>query len=447
MKRPIFLLSLMLTLSTENYGFPDVQENSVVFDDEVEEALETWFGKITKGSPQFSKTLTPKIFLVAHHTVNAGAGAGGKFVVFSGLFKQCETIEEFLGVVAHEMAHVKGHHMIKMHQAEEKNMLIAALSFALGGVAALAAGDMAPLIAGLAGGQGMFVSGVLKHTRDLEIQADADAVELLHRAGIPATGLLSFLQKLEKLYRSPDVNPYHQTHPLTSDRIVALRHRIQQSPQKIWTERGKWQEVYAHVRTKILAFTLRPKEVLNLYSGSSPDDAFARAIAYGRMHQGRKALEELEKAMAARPKDAFLLEVKAQLLLDQKDVRGAIALLEKGVSLQPKAMYLKISLAHLLIEQHQDTDKALSILKEITQRGDHGEFAWYLLGKGYAQKNLPGHALWANAEYDLRMGDAKAAEVKLKRAKNYISTEPALTLKIGDSHVDLREEKEKQEKG
>ena len=447
LKHTLRLLASVVMLSSVSWSLPDLPDGSVVFDDEVEMAFDLWFSKIFKAAPQFSKTLKPKVFLIAHHTVNAGAGAGGQFAIFSGLFKQCETIEEFMGVIAHEIAHVKGSHMIRGEQAASQNMLVAAIAFALGGVAALASGDMAPLIAGLSGGSGMYMGSVLKHTRDLETQADADAVDLLTRAGIPATGLLSFLQKLEKLYRSPDVNPYHQTHPLTSDRISALKDRIATLSIPVWSDREQWQSLYTHVRAKILAFTLRPKEVLNLFKGDSAETHMARAIALGRQNQTEEAIRELEKAIQKRAHDPFILEIKAQLLLDKRDVNGAITSLEKAISMNPKrSIYLKLSLAHLLTEKGNNPDKALGILKEITQRSSEGnEFGWYLLGKSYAQKGLPGHALWASAEYDLRQGDIKASEAKLKRVKGYLSTEPDLKIKMGDSKVDLREEKEARE--
>jgi predicted Zn-dependent protease len=381
--------------------------------------------------------------LIAHHTVNAGAGSGGKFAIFSGLFKQCETIEEFLGVIAHEVAYVKGNHMIKMGQAEEKNMLVAAIAFALGGVAALAAGDMAPLVAGLSGGSGMFMGGVLKHSRDMEIQADSDAVDLLTKAGIPATGLLSFLTKLEKLHRNPDINPYHQSHPLTSDRITALKNRLATMQAVPWPQRDTWQEKFTHIRAKILAFTLRTPEILNMYKGNATTDQLARTIAYGRENKTEKALLELDRVMTVRSKDPFLLELKAQLLMDKHDFSGAIQALKDAIILQPRALYLKMSLAHLLTEENKNVEDALKILKEITQRGENTDFAWYLLGKAYAQKNLPGHALWASGEYALRTGDVKEAEIKFKRAKGYFKTEPDLKLKLGDSKVDVREAKER----
>jgi predicted Zn-dependent protease len=116
------------------------------------------------------------------------------------------------GVLAHEMGHLELRHPTRG--------VIEQLG--LGAVIGLVAGNNA------VGSIGRVMAG-LSYTRDMERQADAEAIVLLHRANIRADGLAAFfaiLKKDEKL-RVPTIL---SDHPGLDERAAATQQDSQGEP-------------------------------------------------------------------------------------------------------------------------------------------------------------------------------------------------------------------------
>ncbi len=414
-----------------------IPHDSVILDDEVEAVFKEYFDTLLKPLGGKRATFTPKIYLLANTAVNAASASGGQFLIYAGLFRMCDTVEEFLGVIAHEIAHGKGVHSVQAAVGADKAFMTAAIAFALGGIAALAAKDAAPLMAGVTGGQNAYMGSVMRNMQNLEKAADAEAIKILSKAGIPATGLLTFLVKLQKAYGAPDISPYFLDHPLTEDRIQAVEHDVKQTATLPWLKRAAFQSSFERIRTKILAFTLDPKSILKMFPGKTANDSYARAVAYGRTAQTRQGLEEIDQMLKLEPQNSYALELKSQLLMDIGQKNESIEALRKAVSLKPQAIYLKMSLAHLLVEQQQHLPEAIHHLTIITQKAPESDFAWHLLGKVYMANGQEGHALLANAESDALKGDRAAAKAKVKSARLKANGDKALLQKINDLEKSL----------
>lgn len=145
--------------------------------------------------------------------VNAFAMPGGRIVLSRALITAAESPVEVAGVLAHEIGHVvRQHPEAQIIRAVGIQVLIAAVT---GG-----GGDTLGTIAGLA--------TILRYSREAESEADAYAVELMHRAAIDPEGLKSFFTRLlkdEKL--SPDafgnIGSVLSTHPGTEERIASIQ--------------------------------------------------------------------------------------------------------------------------------------------------------------------------------------------------------------------------------
>jgi len=140
-------------------------------------------------------------------TVNAFAAPGGYIVILRGLIDFAETPDEVAAVLAHEMAHVVRRHPTRgMIRNAGYSLLIDAL---VGGSWAGGAGEM--LIASSYG-------------RDAEAEADALGAEYLRAAGLRNDGNIAFFERLKKKYGDmPRALAMLSSHPLTDDRIAALR--------------------------------------------------------------------------------------------------------------------------------------------------------------------------------------------------------------------------------
>ncbi len=159
--------------------------------------------------------------------VNAFASTGGHIALLDGLIQQAETPEEVAGVLAHEIGHVKHRHPLK------RLIDVAGIQLIVTGIS----GDV--------GAVGTTVL-MLNYGRKAEAQADDTALVLLDQAGIAASGLADFFDRMQK--KNEDrINfvPFLRTHPPLADRSRLMHsHKPPASLRPALTEQ-EWRDVRA----------------------------------------------------------------------------------------------------------------------------------------------------------------------------------------------------------
>ncbi|TCI02007.1 M48 family metallopeptidase [Corallincola luteus] len=163
-------------------------------------------------------------YIVNDSNLNAFALPGGIVVINSGLILAADDAAELLGVVGHEIVHVRERHGIRNVISHAGiYVAVSALIGDVSGVLAVVA-DAAPLLIS----QG--------YSRDFESEADRLSHALLIKANIDPTGLARFFQKMqakeqEKLAELGDEDTqewiktgmgFISSHPATDERINAL---------------------------------------------------------------------------------------------------------------------------------------------------------------------------------------------------------------------------------
>lgn len=138
--------------------------------------------------------------------VNALAAPGGQVVVFRGLLTNVESPEEFAGVLAHELGHVRHRHGIR---------------------AAVRAAGLGLFVSVLIGGSdlGSVAVGLmaLSYSRAFELDADLFAADVLRGTGIGTEGLAAFFARMEGVAPSGrSVWAYLHTHPHSGERSARL---------------------------------------------------------------------------------------------------------------------------------------------------------------------------------------------------------------------------------
>jgi predicted Zn-dependent protease len=300
-----------MTIIEQGYSLPEISKDSIILDDEMSAAFEEWFKLFYKTSAHLRKSQLPKIYVVANPEANAGTGAGGQYVFFSGLLIYCEDVSELLGVIAHEISHTIGGHPIQGELADQKSMASAVLTIIAGGLAAAAGKDMSVLIAGLSGGVQAYAGNKMRHSIMNEFAADAEALKILKQADIPRSGLLTFLKKLQKIFGTAEADAYFRTHPLTSERLERIADDVKRSPDAPWGHHEVEQRKFERIKAKVLGFTLSPQKVLSLFTKDTPSHKLARAIALARIGKIDESINLLKSVSANEQR--LLVTLKKQL--------------------------------------------------------------------------------------------------------------------------------------
>lgn len=160
---------------------------------------------------------TFEITVVKSDVVNAFALPGGYIVVFTGLMKKAESAEEVAGVLAHELNHVLQRHGLE--RIVKQLGFVAVVSIVLGNQQGLG-GVMKQLSVELM---------TLKFGRAQETEADLTGLQLLHRAKIDPSGMITFFQRLAE--KDEGRVEWLSTHPMSSARADRLRAELAAMPK------------------------------------------------------------------------------------------------------------------------------------------------------------------------------------------------------------------------
>ncbi|MBC1225089.1 M48 family metallopeptidase [Nostoc sp. UCD121] len=151
--------------------------------------------------------------VVEDDAINAFATLGGYVYVHTGLLKTADNEAELASVIAHEIGHIGGKHLVK--QMRQK-AVASGLATATG------------LDRNTAVNIGVELALNRPRSRQDEFDADQRGLRTLTRAGYAQSGMVSFMQKLLK--KGGSTPTFLSTHPGTSDRIEGLRRAINSQP-------------------------------------------------------------------------------------------------------------------------------------------------------------------------------------------------------------------------
>jgi predicted Zn-dependent protease len=160
--------------------------------------------------------LTYTFQIVEDPAVNAFATAGGFLYMNTGLLKAAENEGEVASVLAHEMGHIEGKHLIKQMRQQAITS----------GIASATGLDRSQAV-----GLGVELALNLPRSRKDELDADKRGLKTLTRAGYAPSAMVSFMQKLQG---SSSVLTILSTHPGTDTRIRELQKQIKNLPSNTY---------------------------------------------------------------------------------------------------------------------------------------------------------------------------------------------------------------------
>lgn len=363
-----------------------------------------------------------QVLLINDDSINAFV-AGGQIVwIHSGLFTAAANANEVQGVIAHELGHIEGGHVIRSAEGIKAATGIMLLSLLLGAAAVAAGGGEAGLGV-LGAGQQAAIGKFLAFSRAQESSADLAGARYLSAAGLSGKGSLAFFKRLQNLefrLAIPQEDSYGRTHPLSGERIQILTEVYEKDPA--WNAKidPQLEAQFERVKAKLQGFVSEPTRTLQLYpeKDQSIPAHYARAYAWHKSAYPEKALAEASALLATNPHDPYFLELEGQIMLESGRPQQAIAPLREAVDRTGAQPLIAATFGHALIatEDNQYLPEAEKVLRAAVNRDRENPFAWYQLGVVYEKRgDLPRAAL-ASAERYQMMGQDGLALTSAERA-------------------------------
>ncbi len=372
------------------------------------------------------------LVLLNDGSINAFVAGGQAIYIHSGLISAADNVNELQGVIAHELGHITGGHIIRYNEGLKPATGITVLSLLLGGLAAAAGSPDAALGVFMAGQQAA-LGKFLAFSRAQESSADAAGAKFLSDAGISGRGSIEFFKKLQNqefrygynASKNPDAE-FYSTHPMTSDRLTTLQDVYEKDPAWNTPPPAELQARFQRVKAKLNGYLAEPQDTLRAYPDYMTDipARYARAYAFHKEAYVDKALAETRALIASDPENPYFLELEGQILLESGRPADALAPLRKATQLTGNEPLIATTFGHALIatEDKDNFAEAEKVLKTSASRDRDNPFTWYQLGVVYEAKGDIPRARLASAEQQLmnmRLAEAvrsaEAAEAALPK--------------------------------
>lgn len=363
--------------------------------------------------------LDPKnvdVVLINDPSVNAFVAGGQAVYIHAGLINEATSAAEVQGVIAHELGHITGGHVISDGGSKAATG-ISILSLILGAAAAAAgAGEAAMGV--LMAGQQAAMGKYLAFSRGQEASADAAGAQYLSKAGISGRGSIDFFKKLQNMEyrhgftRNAD-SEFYSSHPMTADRIATLQDTYEQDPA--WKKPGDpgLETRFQRIKAKLYGYLAEPQQALRTYptTMTGVPARYARAYAFHKSAQIDKAMTETDALLALAPGDPYFLELKGQILLETGRPADALPALRRATELTGNQPLIATTFGHALIatEDAANFKEAERVLKAAVARDRENPFAWYQLGVVYEANGDLARARLASAEQQVMRLEMPAA--------------------------------------
>jgi len=261
---------------------------------------------------------------------------------------------------------------------------------------------------------------LFSHTRSEESAADQSSVRFMLSAGINPAGAIEVLD----IFRGQEAlsvsrqDPYARTHPLTNDRIRALRGLIAANPGTA-TRDANAEYWFARAQGKLSAFTQNPGWTLRRVRGDNTAIAtMRRAVAYHRQADANRAIAAMQSLISASPNDAYWYDLYGQILLESRQAGPAVQAYQNAVALNGNEPLILggYGRALLALDTADSNARAVTALERARALDGQSSAIYRDLGQAYARTGQPGLASLATAERYALQGRINDAILHATRA-------------------------------
>ncbi len=363
-----------------------------------------------------------RILVIDDPALNAFIVDNGHIFIHSGMLLKLDGPAQLQAIVAHEAAHIQNGHIARRMQSLQRVNSATGLGMALAVAAALGGADSRGA-SGLALGVASTANRIfMSHTRAEESSADAAAIRYMLRAGVDPAAFLQVLDifRGQELLSQSRQDPYAVTHPLSRDRLRAISALVDASG-KSFQPTAEAQYWFARALGKLSAFSRAPGWTLRRLDRSPSEDIrlMRSAIAHHRKPDARRALAEIDRLAALRPRDPFVHELRGQILLESRQAGAAVAAYKRASELAPGNALILGGYGRALLAAGNHS-AARQALERARARDFRDPRILRDLAVAYAKTGAAGEASVVTAERYALMGRFDDALFHAKRAEGLL---------------------------
>lgn len=390
-----------------------------------------------------------RVLLVDDNSLNAFVLDNSAIYIHSGLILKVKTVAELQAVIAHEAAHIANGHIGRRMENLRNAQGLAGLGLALAVIAAAAgAGDAAGGIA--IGTQSSALRGFLVHTRAEEAAADRSAMAYMRKARVDPRGMVG----LHEIFRGQELlniaqqDPYMRSHPLTADRIRAAKAFVAAWKGSAAPD-SRADYLFARMRGKLSAFERSTKWTMRRLGDEKYRDVklMREAVARHRQRNLSGALAAIDGALALEPGDPYYLDLKGQILMENRKWDAALAAWRAARAQAPNDPLILAGLGRALLAAGHPK-AAIAEMEKARSRDWRNPRLLRDMANAYARTGKPGMAAAVTAERYAVMGRLDDAGLHARRAVAMLPAGSPAWQRAQDVLIAAeRFEKEKKKKG
>ncbi len=407
----IILFSLFIT-----YG---ANGATLINDTEIEKEITNIIIPVARAADISDERL--KLYIVNDDSFNAFVRGGEDVFIYTGLLKQIKNPNALRAVVAHELGHTIGGHMVQMSERMHDEMVRTLIIQTLGIGLMVAGGNPSAGAGVMAGATGIAQQSMLAFSRDEERMADDMAVDLMVKANQNPNGLIEVFEQMRDISGEFEtrINPNRVNHPLTGERINNAKTKIsklKKIPTKKQSEIKQENQKYEILRAKLIGYLDTDKNVITQYPYSDKSDAaiYARAIANMRAGDLDTAKTGTQTLIKRYPNNPYYYELLGDIEYQYGAYDDSVHAYEQSLKLTKNAPQIETALALVLSERDKPGDKSRA--KELCKRvilKEPSPLSYWIL----ARVTEAGESDWAMAEFYNMNGDKKNTKKYAKLAQ------------------------------
>ena len=358
------------------------------------------------------------ILVIDDAGMNAFVVDADTIFIHSGLILRMQTPAMLQSVIAHEAAHIANGHLMRRPINARNARTAAGIGSALAAAAGIAAGSGEFAAGAAAGIQGAAQRSFFAHTRAEENAADSSGMRFMAAAGIDLRGAVEVME----IFRGQEAlsvtrqDAYARTHPLSRDRFRRIQQLAEAQGANVRPD-PRAEYWFARAKGKLSAFLRAPKWTLTRAGESGHEDIklMRQAIAYHRQADLKRAMSAIDGAVARRPDDPYLHELRGQILMEGRQIKPAVAAYARATNLAPDNALILGSYGRSLLADGQ-VAKAQEFLERSRSRDGRDSRILRDLAVTYAKQGNNGMASVVTAERYAMAGRLKDAKIHAERA-------------------------------